>query len=180
MNMTCISYVWAGNVLLYHECFESFVLIYIFGVLSAVRSAKFIPSKHWIVVGSDDGYLRVFDYGTSKKVHEFKAHEDYIRCVEVHPTLSCILTASDDKLIKLWDWEKDWTCCRTFEGHSHYVMHLALNPKDSDSFASASLDGNLKVEFLPIPFIQIRLQYCCLEFPKRKVQRDPGYLFYYD
>ncbi|KAK4762640.1 hypothetical protein SAY86_008408 [Trapa natans] len=124
---------------------------------SPARSAKFIPIKHWIVVGSDDGYIRVFDYRTSEKVHEFKAHEDYIRCVEVHPTLSCIFTASDDGSIKLWDWEKDWTCCRTFEGHSHYVMHLALNPKDDHSFASASLDGTLKIWSVdsPVPRLTI-------------------------
>ncbi|OWM76467.1 coatomer subunit beta'-3 [Punica granatum] len=112
---------------------------------SPVRSAKFVPSKHWIVIGSDDGYLRIYDYGTSEKVREFKAHEDFIRCVAVHPTRPCILTASDDKSVKLWDWEKDWICCRTFEGHSHYVMHLAFSPEDNDSFASASLDGCLKI-----------------------------------
>jgi len=42
--------------------------------------------------------------------------------------------------IKLWDWEKGWKCIRVFEGHSHYVMGLAINPKDTNSFASACLD----------------------------------------
>jgi len=42
--------------------------------------------------------------------------------------------------IKLWDWERGWKCIRVFEGHSHYVMGLAINPKDTNSFASACLD----------------------------------------
>jgi coatomer subunit beta' len=32
-----------------------------------------------------------------------------------------------------------------FEGHEHYVMSLAFNPKDTNTFASASLDKTIKV-----------------------------------
>lgn len=33
---------------------------------------------------------------------------------------------------------------QTFEGHTHYIMSLAFNPKDSNSFASACLDRTVK------------------------------------
>ncbi|KAK4844711.1 hypothetical protein QYF36_023546 [Acer negundo] len=112
---------------------------------SPVRTAKFIPNKNWFVCGSDDKFIRVYDYNTSEKVKDFKAHEDFIRCLAVHPTSPFVLSSSDDKLIKLWDWEKDWVCTRIFEGHSHYVMQTAFSPKDINTFASASLDGNVKV-----------------------------------
>ncbi|CAH2080427.1 unnamed protein product [Thlaspi arvense] len=111
----------------------------------SVRSAKFVVRKQWIVVGADDKFLRVYDYNSGEKVKEFEAHVDYIRCLAVHPTLPYVLSASDDKLIKLWDWEKDWTCTRIFQGHSHYVMHVGLNPRDAHTFASASLDCTVKV-----------------------------------
>ncbi len=32
-----------------------------------------------------------------------------------------------------------------FEGHSHYVMQVVFNPKDTNTFASASLDRTVKV-----------------------------------
>ena len=51
----------------------------------------------------------------------------------------------DDMSIKLWDWEKKWACSQIFEGHSHYVMMIVLNPKDNNQFASASLDRTIKV-----------------------------------
>lgn len=51
----------------------------------------------------------------------------------------------DDMLIKLWDWEKKWQCSQVFEGHSHYVMMIVLNPKDNNQFASTSLDRTIKV-----------------------------------
>lgn len=47
--------------------------------------------------------------------------------------------------IKLWNWDKKWTCQQVFEGHSHYVMQIVINPKDNNTFASASLDRTVKV-----------------------------------
>ena len=38
-----------------------------------------------------------------------------------------------------------WTCTQVFEGHSHYVMQVVFNPKDTNTFASASLDRTVKV-----------------------------------
>ncbi len=70
---------------------------------------------------------------------------DYIRSLAIHPTQPYILSSSDDMLIKLWDWEKNWQCSQIFEGHTHYVMQLAFNPKDPNTFASASLDRTIKV-----------------------------------
>ena len=53
--------------------------------------------------------------------------------------------AVDDMLIKLWDWDKKWQCSQVFEGHSHYVMMIVFNPKDTNQFATASLDKTIKV-----------------------------------
>lgn len=111
----------------------------------AVRSAKFIARKQWVVAGADDMFIRVYNYNTMDKVKVFEAHTDYIRCVAVHPTLPYVLSSSDDMLIKLWDWEKGWVCTQIFEGHSHYVMQVTFNPKDTNTFASASLDRTIKV-----------------------------------
>lgn len=89
-------------------------------------------------------FIRVYNYNTMDKVKVFEAHTDYIRCVAVHPTLPYVLSSSDDMLIKLWDWEKGWVCTQIFEGHSHYVMQVTFNPKDTNTFASASLDRTIK------------------------------------
>ncbi|KAH9615444.1 hypothetical protein KSS87_021359 [Heliosperma pusillum] len=116
-----------------------------------VRSAKFISRKQWVVAGADDMFLRVYNYNTMDKVKVFEAHTDYIRCVAVHPTLPYVLSSSDDMLIKLWDWDKGWICTQIFEGHSHYVMQVTFNPKDTNTFASASLDRTIKIWNLGSP-----------------------------
>ncbi|KAJ1995076.1 Coatomer subunit beta' [Coemansia sp. RSA 1358] len=116
-----------------------------------VRTAKFIARKNWIITGSDDMQLRVYNYNTHERVAAFDAHQDYIRCIAVHPTLPYVLTGSDDTSIKLWDWEKNWKCVQIFEGHTYFVMGLSINPKDTNTFASASLDKTIKVWNLGSP-----------------------------
>lgn len=59
-----------------------------------VRAAKFVPRKNWIVSGSDDMQIRVFNYNTLDRVHSFEAHSDYVRCIVVHPTQPYVLTSS--------------------------------------------------------------------------------------
>lgn len=73
-----------------------------------VRACKFIPRKSWLITGSDDMLIKVFNYNTHEKVASFEAHIDYIRSIAVHATQPLVLTSSDDMSIKLWDWEKGW------------------------------------------------------------------------
>mmetsp|Transcript_6880 Transcript_6880/g.12347 ORF Transcript_6880/g.12347 Transcript_6880/m.12347 type:complete len:981 (-) Transcript_6880:96-3038(-) len=110
-----------------------------------VRCAKFVARKQWFLAASDDMRLRVYNYNTMEKIREFEAHSDYIRCVEVHPSLPYVLSSSDDMTIKCWDWDRGFECTQIFEGHAHYVMQVKFNPKDTNTFASASLDTSIKV-----------------------------------
>jgi len=144
--------LYSGNVVIWDyetgSCVKSFELSEL-----PVRCAKFIARKQWFVAASDDMRLRVYNYNTMEKIKEFEAHQDYIRCVEIHPTLPYILSCSDDMSIKLWGWNQDFECTQFFEGHSHYVMQVKFNPKDTNTFASGSLDRSIKVWGLgsPVP-----------------------------
>uniref|UniRef100_A0A5K3FPG1 Beta'-coat protein n=1 Tax=Mesocestoides corti TaxID=53468 RepID=A0A5K3FPG1_MESCO len=139
-----------GNVHVWN--IESQQLIKTFEVcIVPVRAVRFVARKNWIVTGSDNMLLNIFNYNTLERVHQFEAHSDYIRSIVVHPTQPFILTSSDDMAIRLWDWEKNWTCAQVFEGHTHYVMQLVINPKDNNTFASASLDKTIKVWSLGSP-----------------------------
>jgi coatomer subunit beta' len=93
--------------------------------------------------------IRVYNYNTGELVHKWEAHTDYIRSLAVHPSLPYLLSTSDDTSIKLWDWDQGWANIRIYEGHTHYVMMVAFNPKDPNTFATASLDRKIKV----LPYI---------------------------
>lgn len=90
-------------------------------------------------------HIRVFNYNTQERLASFEGHNDYIRHLEVHPTQPYVISSSDDMTAKLWDWEKDWKCTQTYEGHTHYIMMAKINPKDTNTFATASLDRSVKV-----------------------------------
>jgi coatomer subunit beta' len=133
-----------GKVVIWN--WEAGIIVKSFAIGDApARCAKFIARKNWFIVGTDDNFLRVFNYNTGEKVATIEAHFDYIRSIYIHPTRPFVISCSDDMSIKLWDWEAAWKCINTFEGHSHYVMCVAFNPKDANTFASASLDGTVKM-----------------------------------
>ncbi|EGC32525.1 hypothetical protein DICPUDRAFT_49561 [Dictyostelium purpureum] len=146
-----------GNVYIWNYETQNMVKSFEVSPQNPVRTAKFIPKKQWIVTGSDDTYIRVYNYNTMEKIKSFEAHADYIRCIIVHPTLPYILSSSDDMFIKLWDYEK-WTNIQVFEGHSHYVMSMAWNPKDTNVFATASLDKTVKVWSINSPHPHFTLE----------------------
>ena len=62
-----------------------------------VRCARFIIRKQWVVAGTDDMKMRVFNYNTMDKVKEWDAHTDYIRFIEIHPNrpfiFRCVIAA---------------------------------------------------------------------------------------
>jgi len=110
-----------------------------------VRCAKFIVKKQFFAACSDDMLVRVFNYNTMEKVFSFEAHKDFIRCITVHPTLPYILTSSDDGYIKIWDFNNKFKLYSEYQLHKHYVMMTVINPRDTNTFASASLDKTIKV-----------------------------------
>lgn len=149
--------LYSGHVFIWN--YETQSLVKSFEVCSLpVRCAKFIPKKQWFVCGTDEYQVHVYNYDSGERVDSFEAHTDYIRCIAVHPTLPVILTSSDDMTIKLWDWEQGWAQRRVYEGHTHYVMQVEFNPKDTNTFASASLDRTINVWGLNSPSPHFRLE----------------------
>lgn len=139
-----LSALYSGNIFLWET--ETSSLIKSWEVCELpVRSCKFIARRSQFICASDDMRLRIYNYNTMEKIKEMEAHADYIRFVEIHPTMPYILSSSDDMSMKLWNWEQNWECTSTFEGHAHYVMMCKFNLKDTNTFASASLDRTIKV-----------------------------------
>lgn len=97
-------------------------------------------------------------YGALQSIHPSLSYLQAVVCIQyVFTIVTFILILIllgwfvDDMLIKLWNWEKQWACQQVFEGHSHYVMQIMINPKDNNTFASASLDRTVKVWQLGSP-----------------------------
>jgi len=110
-----------------------------------IRCCKFIDRESTFICGGDDLQCHVYTFPTVEKITSFPAHEDFVRCIDVHAAQPYVLTGGDDHKIKLWDWSRCWLNIAVYNGHNNYVMSVAFNPNDSNTFASASLDKTVKV-----------------------------------
>ena len=114
--------------------------------MDAVWSAKIIARKQWILAGDVKGYIHVYHYGANPmKIRSLRSSTcSRITTLAIHPTKSYVLSATF-YYIDLWDWDNDWKRIQTFRGHSGTVFQVAFNPRDHDSFVSASWDNTVKV-----------------------------------
>ncbi|KAL6868106.1 hypothetical protein ACP4OV_014951 [Aristida adscensionis] len=105
---------------------------------------KFIARKQWIVTGDWAGYMHVCCYKTMQRLKRFKAHDKSVSGLAIHPTEPYVLSASfDEQTVRLWDWEKDWECTRTFNfaDFGGVVYEATFNPNDKNTFCVRSNAG---------------------------------------
>ncbi|CAO2140924.1 unnamed protein product [Urochloa humidicola] len=109
-----------------------------------IFSAKFIAREQCFATGVGDiiGLVRVYSYTTKARVMEFEAHGgEPVSSLAVHSTEPFLLTASyQDKWIKVWDWAQGWLCTRVFDAHDQGVRSFTFDPRNANTYASASRD----------------------------------------
>ena len=70
-------------------------------------------------------------------------HDNWVRGLVFHPTGKYLISASDDKTIKVWDM-KTGRCSKTLEAHAHFVTCIAFN-SGSPVVATGSVDQTVKI-----------------------------------
>uniref|UniRef100_K3ZL45 Uncharacterized protein n=1 Tax=Setaria italica TaxID=4555 RepID=K3ZL45_SETIT len=113
-----------------------------------ISAIKFISRKQWFAAGDDRGYIHVYDYTTKDMVIKLRAHRgNDVSWLAVHATYPFLLSSSggNQSSIRLWNWDEDWVCTRTFDGHTRGVQRIMFNPRNINSFASVSDDDTIKI-----------------------------------
>jgi WD40 repeat protein len=70
------------------------------------HDCKFIDNNRQIVVGSDDGVIRIFDIETGTLVHKLIGHTDSVLCLDINSTENELISGSADGIWKLWSLER--------------------------------------------------------------------------
>jgi WD40 repeat protein/serine/threonine protein kinase len=113
---------------------------------SAVLSAVFSPNGQWIVCGSQDGTVTVWDASTSQQLVQLPAHKRHAYRVAISPDGRFLATASWDQTVKVWSFHRPpaasmLSLIHTLP-HPNRVHSVAFSP-DGQRLASAGDDKNV-------------------------------------
>jgi WD40 repeat protein len=89
------------------------------GHTGSVRSVAFSSDSMWIVSGSSDSTVRVWDASTGVALEELKGHTSLVSSVAFSSDGTQIVSGSHDKSVRVWD--------ASMIGCEHFAWNLADN-----------------------------------------------------
>ncbi|MBW4433613.1 MAG: caspase family protein [Pelatocladus maniniholoensis HA4357-MV3] len=113
------------------------------GHKDAVTSVAFSPDGQYIVSGSDDKTLRLWDNQGRLIGQPFQGHEGAVTSVAFSPDGKHIVSGSRDRKVRLWDIQGD-PIRQPLQGHENDVMSVAFSP-DGTYIISGSSDGTVRL-----------------------------------
>ncbi len=108
-----------------------------------VSSLAISADAKFLVSGSQDQTIRVWNLATGELVHTLKGHRDSVNAVALSPDAQIIASGSADKTIKLWHLQSG-ELLGTFTGHTHTVTALSFTDS-GEMLVSGSLDKTIKI-----------------------------------
>ncbi|QIR41002.1 hypothetical protein HCG51_32855 [Tolypothrix sp. PCC 7910] len=113
------------------------------GHSDTVNAVAFTPDGKYVISGSSDNTLKVWNWQTGELLRNLEGHSDSVYAIALSADGKYVISASDDKTLKVWNWQTGQQL-RNLEGHTNSVNALALTP-DGKYVISASWDNTLKV-----------------------------------
>jgi WD40 repeat protein len=108
-----------------------------------VSSVAYSPDGKFIVSGSADSAVKIWDLETGRELWTLPEHEAAVKSVAYSPDGRRIVSGAADYSVKLWD-AKTGEELKSLTGHSNAVNSVAYSP-DGRFVVSASMDRTVKV-----------------------------------
>ncbi|MFX0040138.1 MAG: NosD domain-containing protein [Promethearchaeota archaeon] len=113
------------------------------GHAMGISSIAISPDNKYIISGSKDTTIKIWERDTGKLLRSLRGHKKYINSVVVSPDGKYIISGSNDKTVKVWDLNTG-KLVKTLEGHTFYILAVAVSP-DNNYIVSSSFDREIKV-----------------------------------
>lgn len=110
---------------------------------SYVKAVAISPDSRFVLSGSSDNTMKLWELETGECLHTFEGHTGDVEAVVFSPEGRYVVSGSRDKTIKLWD-IGEGECLRTFTGHELDVGSVAFS-SDGRYILSGSNDRTMRV-----------------------------------
>ena len=95
---------------------------------SKTNGSSSVSARDYLASGSRDRAVRLWSLVDGSCLSVFSAHENWVRAVLLHPSGQYIISAADDKSIRVFD-IKAQRCLRSLEhAHDHFVTSIDIHP----------------------------------------------------
>lgn len=68
-------------------------------------------------------YLKIWDVGSGQCLFTLSGHDNWVRGIVFHPGGKYMISASDDKTIRVWDL-RNKRCMKTLYAHQHFCTSV--------------------------------------------------------
>ena len=113
------------------------------GHTDSIWAAAFSPDGRFIVSGSWDGTLKLWDAETGAELRTLVGHIGSVTAAAFSPDGRFVISGSGDDTLKMWDTETGAEL-RTLAGHTNPVLAASFSP-DGRFIVSGSSDDTLKL-----------------------------------
>ena len=101
--------------------------------------------NHFLAAGCTDHTIKIWDLQSKELKYNLEGHKNHVTCVCFSPDGARLLTGSEDKMIRVWEFaSNNWNCTMTLKEHKGTVKSLVYS-FDGKRFVSASQDKQIKV-----------------------------------
>lgn len=107
-----------------------------------IDTVAFSPNGRFVVSGSWDYTIKIWDIETQELVQTLSEHSGWIKSIVFSPDGKKLISGSADKTLKVWNWETG-KVEKVFE-HKSIIHAVAISP-DGQLLASGSADKTLKI-----------------------------------
>lgn len=108
------------------------------------RSANFRSDGRLMVAGDDGGLIQVFDTTSRAILRTLRGHTSPVHVTRFSPTGVEIMSASDDRTVRLWD-VPEQKAVHVFDGHQDYVRSAVFSSDSPHLVLSGSYDSTVRL-----------------------------------